>query len=166
MKASRAAVVCGGVFLAVVFLFLYGPILSVIVYSFNESKLVTVWSRFSVKWYAELFEDGELIQAAWIRLQLATATAFAAVFIGAWAGFVLAHFRRFRGFTTFTAMINAPMVLPEVISGISLLLLFVSMQQLIGWPDGRGMITIWIGHVMLCVSYVAITVQALSLIHI
>ncbi len=157
---KRPGVIAGAAFLAAVFLFLYGPILSVIVYSFNESKLVTVWSHFSTKWYSELVKDGELIQAAWVSLRLGIATAFAAVFMGAWAGFVLAQFRRFRGFTTFTAMINAPMVLPEVISGISLLLLFVSMQQLIGWPDGRGMVTIWIGHVMLCVSYVAITVQA------
>ncbi len=156
----RPGFLLGAGFLGLVFLFLYGPILSVIVYSFNESKLVTVWSRFSLQWYAELAKDDELMQAAWVSLQLAVATAFASVVIGAWAGFVLAHFRRFRGFSMFTAMINAPMVLPEVISGISLLLLFVSMQQLIGWPDGRGMVTIWIGHVMLCVSYVAITVQA------
>jgi putrescine transport system permease protein len=156
--ALRSA--AGSLFLGVVFLFLYGPIASVIVYSFNESALVTVWSRFSLKWYGQLVHDEELMQAAWISLQLGLATATASVVLGAWAGFVLAQFRRFRGHTMFSAMINAPMVLPEVISGISLLLLFVAMQELLGWPSGRGMVTIWIGHVMLCISYVALTVQA------
>jgi len=150
----------GTVFLLLVFAFLYVPILSVIAYSFNESKLVTVWTGFSLKWYGELVRDDELMEAAWVSLRLAVATAFASVIVGAWVGFVLVQFRNFRGFTLFTAMVNAPMVLPEVISGISLLLLFVSLEQMIGWPAGRGMTTIWIGHVMLCVSYVAITVQA------
>ncbi len=158
--ASRSARLAGGVFLAGVFLFLYGPIASVMVYSFNESALVTVWSRFSMKWYGQLVHDEELMRAAWISLQLGLATATASVVIGAWAGFVLVQFKRFRGYTVFSAMINAPMVLPEVISGISLLLLFVAMQELLGWPSGRGMVTIWIGHVMLCISYVALTVQA------
>ena len=87
------------------------------------------------------------------------ATACAAVFVGTWAGFVLNRYRRFRGLTLYTAMINAPLVIPEVIQGISLLLLFVALQEATGWPD-RGMFTIWIGHTMLCVSYVAITVQS------
>lgn len=157
---TRSYAWTGTLFLGAVFLFLYGPIASVIVYSFNESPLVTVWSRFSFKWYGELLRDDELVQAAWTSLQLALASATAAVVIGAWAGFVLQQFRRFRGHTLFGAMINAPMVLPEVISGISLLLLFVAMQELLGWPAGRGMFTIWIGHVMLCISYVALTVAA------
>ena len=87
-------------------------------------------------------------------------TAFASVIIGTWAGFVLARMGRFRGFALFSGMINAPLVIPEVIQGISLLLLFVALEQMFGWPKGRGMVTIWIGHVMLCVSYVAIIVQS------
>ena len=87
-------------------------------------------------------------------------TATASVVIGTWAGFVLARFGRFKGFTLYTGMINAPLVIPEVIQGISLLLLFVALEQMFGWPKGRGMVTIWIGHVMLCVSYVAIIVQS------
>ncbi|MCP3708569.1 ABC transporter permease subunit [Paraburkholderia sp. CNPSo 3274] len=142
------------------FAFLYIPILSLIVYSFNESQLVTVWTRFSTRWYQALITDDELITAAWLSLRIALMTAFASVFIGTWAGFVLARMGRFRGFTLFSGMINAPLVIPEVIQGISLLLLFVEMGKLIGWPAGRGVFTIWIGHVMLCISYVAIIVQS------
>ncbi|CAB3785084.1 ABC transporter permease subunit [Pararobbsia alpina] len=146
--------------LTIGFVFLYGPILSLVIFSFNESKLVTVWSGFSTRWYAALLDDTELLQAAWLSLKIALMTATASVVIGTWAGFVMARFGRFKGFTLFTGMINAPLVIPEVIQGISLLLLFVAMQQLLGWPKGRGMLTIWIGHVMLCISYVAIIVQS------
>jgi putrescine transport system permease protein len=142
------------------FLFLYIPIISLVVYSFNESKLVTVWSGFSLKWYAALLQDDELMTAAWLSLKLGLMTACASVVVGTWAGFVLARFGRFRGFTLYAGMINAPLVIPEVIQGISLLLLFVAMEQMIGWPRGRGVMTMWIGHVMLCVSYVAIIVQS------
>jgi putrescine transport system permease protein len=147
----------GNGYLVLVFLFLYVPTASVVFYSFNESQLVTVWSGFSFKWYGRLVQDGELLSAAWASLQIGLATAFASVLMGTWAGFVLYRFERFRGHTLFTAMINAPLVIPEVIQGISLLLLFVAMQEALGWPP-RGMLTIWIGHTMLCVSYVAITV--------
>ena len=146
--------------LAFGFLFLYIPIISLVVYSFNESKLVTVWSGFSLKWYSALLDDDELLSAAWLSLKIGLLTATASVVIGTWAGFVLARFGRFKGFTLYTGMINAPLVIPEVIQGISLLLLFVALEQMFGWPKGRGMVTIWIGHVMLCVSYVAIIVQS------
>ncbi|WP_374423883.1 ABC transporter permease subunit [Chromobacterium sp.] len=140
--------------------FLYLPIALLVLYSFNESKLVTVWSGFSTKWYAALLQDDELINAAWLSVKIALMTATASVVIGTWAGFVLARFGRFRMFTLFAGMVNAPLVIPEVIQGISLLLLFVAMEQAFGWPEGRGVFTIWIGHVMLCVSYVAIVVQS------
>ncbi|KWC76435.1 spermidine/putrescine ABC transporter permease, partial [Burkholderia cepacia] len=136
------------------------PIISLVVYSFNESKLVTVWSGFSLKWYGALLHDDELLTAAWLSLKIALLTATASVAIGTWAGFVLARMGRFRGFTLYAAMINAPLVIPEVIQGISLLLLFVAMQQAFGWPAGRGWLTIWIGHVMLCLSFVAVIVQS------
>jgi putrescine transport system permease protein len=142
------------------YLFLYLPIILLVIYSFNESKLVSVWSGFSTKWYGALLDDDDLITAAWLSLKIALMTAFASVVIGTWGGFVLARFGRFRMLTLFTAMINAPLVIPEVIQGISLLLLFVAMEQMLGWPQGRGIFTIWIGHVMLCVSYVAIIVQS------
>ncbi|MBP4049999.1 ABC transporter permease subunit [Chromobacterium violaceum] len=140
--------------------FLYLPIALLVIYSFNESKLVTVWFGFSTKWYAALLEDDELISAAWLSLKIALMTATASVVMGTWVGFVLGRFGRFRLFTLFTGMVNAPLVIPEVIQGISLLLLFVAMEQSFGWPEGRGVFTIWIGHVMLCVSYVAIVVQS------
>jgi len=140
--------------------FLYLPIVLLIIYSFNESKLVTVWSGVSTKWYAALLEDDELITAAWLSLKIALMTATASVVIGTWAGFVMGRLTRFRLFPVFAGMINAPLVIPEVIQGISLLLLFVAMEQTLGWPAGRGVFTIWIGHVMLCVSYVAIIVQS------
>ncbi|ADG15781.1 putrescine transport system permease protein [Paraburkholderia atlantica] len=146
--------------LGIGFLFLYIPIVSLIVYSFNESQLVTVWTRFSMRWYAALLRDDELIASAWLSLRIGLLTAFASVIIGTWAGFVLARMGRFRGFTLYTGMINAPLVIPEVIQGISLLLLFIEMARWIGWPAERGIFTIWIGHVMLCISYVAIIVQS------
>jgi putrescine transport system permease protein len=139
--------------------FLYLPILLLIIYSFNESKLVTVWSGFSTKWYWALLEDDELITAALLSIKIALMTATASVVVGTWAGFVMARLNRFRLFPLFAGMINAPLVIPEVIQGISLLL-FVAMEQTLGWPEGRGVFTIWIGHVMLCVSYVAIIVQS------
>lgn len=157
---ARAGWIANAGFLALVLAFFYLPIASVVVFSFNESPIPNLWTRFSLNWYGELVRDPELLRAGWISIVLALATAFTSVLIGAWIGFVLASYRRFMGRTLFTAMVNAPMVLPEVVSGISLLLLFVGMEQLIGWPAGRGMTTMWIGHVMLCISYVAITVQA------
>jgi putrescine transport system permease protein len=155
MSATRRLL--GKGYLALVFLFLYVPTALVMFYSFNESPLVTVWTGFSFKWYAALTTDDEVLSAALASLEIGLATAFASVFVGTWAGYVLSRFKRFRGLTLFTAMINAPLVIPEVIQGISLLLLFVALQEAFGWP-ARGMLTIWIGHTMLCVSYVAITV--------
>jgi putrescine transport system permease protein len=156
---NRIQSLLSGGYLTLVFLFLYVPTACVVVYSFNESQLVNVWSGFSFKWYQALTTDDELIAAAWASLKVGVATAFASVFVGAWSGLVLNRFHRFRGLTLFTAMINAPLVIPEVIQGISLLLLLVALEQAIGWPE-RGLLTIWIGHTMLCVSYVAITVQS------
>jgi len=140
--------------------FLYLPIVLLVIYSFNESKLVTVWAGFSTKWYAALLQDDELLSAAWLSLKVAILTAFSSVVIGTVAGYVLARFGRFRLFTLFAGMINAPLVMPEVIIGISILLLFVNLEQTFGWPQGRGLTTIWIGHTVLCVSYVAIIVQS------
>lgn len=140
--------------------FLYIPIVLLVFYSFNESKLVTVWSGFSTKWYGALLEDEELLDAAWLSVKIAALSAFGSVIIGTIAGYVLARFGRFRSFTLFAGMINAPLVMPEVIIGISMLLLFVQMGQLFGFPGERGMLTILIGHVVLSVSYVAIIVQS------
>ncbi|MBP7000833.1 ABC transporter permease subunit [Amaricoccus sp.] len=142
------------------FVFLYAPILSLVVFSFNESKLVTVWGGFSTKWYGELLRNGEILGAAWISLKVALVTATLSVALGTLAAYVLARFRRFRGRAILTGMATAPLVMPEVITGLSLLLLFVAMEQLIGWPAGRGMLTIIIAHTTFCMAYVAVVVQS------
>ena len=146
--------------LVVGFLFLYIPIVSLIVYSFNDSKLVTVWGGFSTKWYVSLFNNEQIMSAVKLSIQIALASATAAVVLGTIAGFVLARFKRFRGSTLFAGMMTAPMVMPEVITGLSMLLLFISMQQLIGVPSERGFITIWVGHTTLCMAYVAVVVRS------
>ncbi|MCL6262608.1 ABC transporter permease subunit [Craterilacuibacter sp. RT1T] len=146
--------------LVVGFLFLYIPILSLIVYSFNESKLVTLWGGFSLRWYASLFENEQIISAVWLSIRIALASATAAVVLGTIAGFVSARFKRFRGSTLFAGMLTAPMVMPEVITGLSMLLLFISLQQLTGYPSERGFFTIWVGHTTLCMAYVAVVVRS------
>ncbi|MDC7713495.1 ABC transporter permease subunit [Vogesella sp. LYT5W] len=141
-------------------LFLYIPIVSLVVYSFNDSKLVTVWGGFSTKWYASLFQNEQIISAVELSVQIALASATAAVTLGTIAGFVLARFKRFPGSSLFAGMMTAPMVMPEVITGLSMLLLFISMQQLIGVPAERGFFTIWVGHTTLCMAYVAVVVRS------
>jgi putrescine transport system permease protein len=136
------------------FVFLYAPILSLIVYSFNESKLVTVWSGFSLKWYGELFQDEGIMQAALTSIRIAFATACASVVLATVAALVMTRLRPFRGKTAFGALITAPLVMPEVITGLSILLLFVS------FGIARGMTTIWIAHVTFCVSFVAVVVNS------
>ena len=142
------------------FAFLYVPIFSLIVYSFNESRLVTVWGGFSTRWYGELLRDEQVLEAALLSLQIGVVTATAAVLLGTLAGLLLARFGRFRGRLLFSGMVSAPLVMPEVITGLSLLLLFVSAEELIGWPSGRGMDTITIAHITFCMAYVAVIVQS------
>lgn len=148
------------VFVGCAFAFLYVPILILMVFSFNESRLVTVWAGFSTKWYGELFQDEQILSAALMSLKVAALTATTAVGLGTLAGQVMARMHRFRGRTLFMGMITAPLVMPEVITGLSLLLLFVSMEDMIGWPAGRGMMTIWIAHTTFCTAYVAVVVRS------
>lgn len=140
--------------LVVGFVFLYAPMLSLIVYSFNESKLVTVWSGFSIKWYGELFRDQSIIDAAWVSIRIAFFTATMSVILATIAALIMTRFRKFRGKTLFGALITAPLVMPEVITGLSILLLFVSL----GIP--RGMTTIWIAHVTFCMAFVTVVVSS------
>lgn len=139
------------------FIFLYAPIALLIVYSFNESRLVTVWSGFSFKWYVELFKDKQLLTAAWVSLRIALATAFGATILGTIAAHALSYYRKGHGLF-FNLLLKAPLVMPEVITGFSLLLLFVALQQAIGFPAGRGMLTIWIAHMTLTVAYVTVII--------
>jgi putrescine transport system permease protein len=149
--------------LAFGFAFLYVPILSMIVFSFNYSKLVTVWDHANsptLKWYGLLFHNGQIMGAAWLSIKIATMNACIAVVLGTFAGLVLARFGRFRGRTLLAAMTTAPLVMPEVITGLAMLLLFVSMEQLIGWPAGRGVTTITIAHVTFSMAYVTVIIQS------
>ncbi|WP_042695876.1 ABC transporter permease subunit [Azospirillum sp. B506] len=140
--------------------FLYVPIALLIVFSFNESRLVTVWSGFSTKWYGELLHNDALLDAAFLSFQVAAVSATLSVLLGTCAGLALTRFGRFRGRTLFGGMITAPLVMPEVITGLSLLLLFVAMEQWLGWPDGRGVTTITIAHTTFTMSYVAVVIQS------
>jgi putrescine transport system permease protein len=142
------------------FAFLYIPIISLVVFSFNESKLVTVWAGFSTKWYGELLHNQQILGAAWLSLKIAAVSATIAVVLGTLAGLVLARFGPFRGRTLLSGLTTAPLVMPEVITGLSMLLLFVTMEQLIGWPAGRGMTTIVIAHVTFTMAYVTVVVQS------
>lgn len=144
------------------FAFLYIPILSMIVFSFNESKLVTVWGGFSVKWYSVLLQNRQMIDAAWLSLRIATVTATGAVVIGTMAGMALARFGRFKTRTLFSGMVSAPLVMPEVITGLSLLLLFVALGPIpfLPIPAERGFTTITIAHMTLTISYVTVIVQS------
>ena len=140
--------------------FLYIPLISVIFYSFNDSKLATVWGGFSTRWYGELFRNDQILDAAFLSLRIAATSATVATVLGTMAGLMLVRFGRFRGRTLFSGMIMSPLVMPEVITGLSLLLLFVSMQQLIGWPGQRGFSTVTIAHSTFALAYVAVIVRS------
>jgi putrescine transport system permease protein len=148
------------VMLMVGYVFLYAPIGSVVVYSFNASRLVTVWAGFSTHWYGELLRNEAIQRAALISLEIALAAASGALVLGTLAGYGLQRYRRFRSRALFGALVTAPMVMPEVITGLSLLLLFVALEQATGWPEGRGLLTIVIAHTTLGTAYVAVVVEA------
>ncbi|MDU9401503.1 ABC transporter permease subunit [Pseudomonas sp. zfem004] len=141
-------------------LFIYLPMLILVIYSFNASKLVTVWGGWSVKWYVGLLDNSQLMGSVMRSLEIACYTAVAAVALGTLAAFVLTRVTRFKGRTLFGGLVTAPLVMPEVITGLSLLLLFVAMAQMIGWPQERGIVTIWIAHTTFCAAYVAVVVSA------
>jgi putrescine transport system permease protein len=142
------------------FAFLYIPILSLIVYSFNKSRLVTVWAGFSTQWYGRLLDNDQILDAAWLSLKIAAINATGAVILGTLAGLALARFGKFRGRTLLSGMTTAPLVMPEVITGLSLLMLFVVMEGLFGWPAGRGFTTVTIAHMTLTLAYVTVIVQS------
>lgn len=146
--------------MALGYLFLYGPILSLAIYSFNASRLVTVWGGFSTQWYGALLQNEKLLEAAFLSLQIAAVSATGAVVLGTLCAIALVRFGRFRGRLLFSTMTTAPLVMPEVITGLSLLLLFVSLQQFTGWPEGRSPLTITIAHITFATAYVSVVVQA------
>ena len=145
------------VWMALVFVFLYLPIVTLVVLSFNASPMVTSWGGWSLKWYSALADDEEMISGFRLSLSIATLTAFSSVFLGTLAALSLHRFKRFRARTLFVGMVNAPLVMPEVIIGLSLLLMLVSVQRLFGFPE-RGFSTIWLGHTLLGMAYATVVV--------
>lgn len=142
------------------FAFLYIPIASLVFFSFNESKLVTVWAGFSTRWYGALMQNDQILSAAGLSVRIGLMSATFAVILGTLVGVALSRFGVFRGRALLTALATAPLVMPEVITGLSLLLLFVAMEQAIGWPAGRGTLTIVIAHTTSAMAYVAVIVQS------
>jgi putrescine transport system permease protein len=143
--------------------FLYVPILSMVVFSFNNSRLVTVWDSANsptLKWYSALMSNDQILGAAWLSIQIAMIAATGAVILGTLAGVTLTRFGPFRGRALLAGMTTAPLVMPEVITGLSLLLLFVALEQTIGWPKGGGAVTITLAHITFCMAYVTVVVQS------
>ena len=139
--------------------FLYLPIIALVVYSFNDSPVPNVWRGFTFKWYTALANDGEMLGGLWLSLKIAFFTACGSVVLGTLAAFALVKYKRFTGRTLFSGMVNAPLVMPEVIVGLSLLLMLVSVQRALGFPE-RGVLTIWMGHLLLGMAYATVVVQA------
>ncbi len=141
------------------YLFLYVPIVALVIYSFNDSPIPNVWRGFTLKWYAALAQDSEMLSGLWLSMKIAFLTACGSVVLGTLAAFALVKYKRFAGRTLFSGMVTAPLVMPEVVVGLSLLLMLVSVQRALGFPE-RGMLTIWFGHLLLGVAYAALVVQA------
>jgi putrescine transport system permease protein len=145
--------------LAAGFVFLYLPIVALVVYSFNDSPLPNVWRGFTLRWYTQLASDQELLAGLWLSLKVAFFTACGSVVLGTLTAFALVKYKRFTGRTLFSGMANAPLVMPEVVVGLSLLLMLVSVQRALGFPE-RGMGTILLGHMLLGMAYAAVVVQS------
>ncbi|MBP6998524.1 MAG: ABC transporter permease subunit [Tepidiphilus sp.] len=139
--------------------FLYLPIVVLVIYSFNDSRMVTVWGGWTLRWYAEAAADQVVIDALVLSLEIAVATATASVVLGTCAAYALTRYRRFPGKGLFTLLLNVPLVLPTVVLAMVLLLFFVSMEHLFGFPQ-KGFTTLFIGHTVMCVSYAAITIMS------
>lgn len=142
-----------------IYAFLYLPIATLMAYSFNDSKMVTVWGGFTFRWYAELFNDRDIIEAFKLSLQIALISATSAMVLGTLAALTLVRYQAFRGRTLFSSMVNAPLVMPEVIVGLSLLLMLVAVQKVFGFPD-RGMLTISLGHTLLGMAYATVVIRS------
>ena len=159
MKAPALNRWFGRGWLSLGYAFLSLPIVALVLYSFNDSPVPNVWQGFTLKWYAALGADTEMLAGLALSLKIAFLTACTSVVLGTLAAIALVRFRRFRGRTLFAGMLSAPLVMPEVIIGLSLLLMLVSMQRALGFPE-RGLLTIWFGHLLLGMAYAAVIVQA------
>ena len=159
MKGSFLQRWFGTGWLAMGFVFLYLPIVALVVYSFNDSPVPNSWRGFTLKWYVALAADDEMISAFLLSMKIAFFTACSSVLLGTLAAFSLVKYQRFTGRTLFTGMVNAPLVMPEVIVGLSLLLMLVSVERALGFPE-RGVLTIWMGHLLLGMAYATVVIQA------
>jgi putrescine transport system permease protein len=159
MKAASFNRWFGRGWLAAGFVFLYLPIVALIIFSFNDSPIPNVWRGFTLKWYEALLRDEEMLSGLWLSLQIALLTACGSVVLGTLAAFALVKYKRFKGRTLFSGMVSAPLVMPEVVVGLSLLLMLVSVQRALGFPE-RGLFTIWLGHLLLGMAYATVVVQA------
>ena len=165
MRTSRFNLWFSRGWLGGVYLFLYVPIIALVVFSFNDSPLPNVWRGFTLKWYAALAQDEEMLSGLWLSLQIAFMTACGSVVLGTLAAFALVKYKRFTGRTLFSGMVNAPLVMPEVVVGLSLLLMLVTVQRAtqavfgVGFPE-RGLRTIWLGHLLLGMAYATVVVQS------
>lgn len=157
MARRSAAVATTILYLGIALLYL--PILVLIAYSFNASPLVSVWGGISTAWYLRLLHDAQILRAAWLSIKIGVGVSTAALILGTLAAVSLVRFRRFRGRLLLSGMVNAPLVMPEIVTGITQLLLFISMLHLFGWPH-RGALTILIAHITFCTAYVTVTVQS------
>lgn len=142
------------------FAFLYVPILSMMLFSFNNSRLATVWGGFSTKWYGKLFSNDKVIDAAILSIEIALISATVATILGTMAGIALARFRKFRGRTGLSGLVTAPLIMPEVITGISSLIFFIMLAELIGWPGQRGFTTVTLAHITFSMTFVTTIVQS------
>ena len=149
----------GRLWLLLVYLFLYIPLLFLIVFSFNSTRQDGIFTGFSLRWYEALLDDSRLVDGFFLSLKVALLSGTLSVLLGTFAAFVLVRYLRFTGRTLFYGLVNAPLVMPEVITGLSLLLLMVFVQRLIGWPD-RGFITIVVGHTLLGMAYATVVIQS------
>ena len=149
----------GRAWMVLIFLFLYLPLLFMVVFSFNSTRQDAVFTGFSLRWYEALGRDSKIVEGFWLSLQIALATGVLSAVLGTFAAFVLVRYQRFIGRTVFSGMVNAPLVMPEVVIGLSLLLLMVGIQNVFGWPE-RGLLTIILGHTLLGMAYAMVVVQS------
>ena len=149
----------GKAWLALVYLFLYMPLLFMVVFSFNSTRQDANFTGFSLRWYEALTRDTKIVEGFWLSIQVALVTGVLSAVLGTFAAFVLVRYRRFLGRTAFSGMVNAPLVMPEVVIGLSLLLLMVGAQNVFGWPE-RGMFTIILGHTLLGMAYGMVVIQS------
>jgi putrescine transport system permease protein len=157
--SANAGRITSRIWIGAIFLFLYLPILTLVVLSFNASPIVTQWGGWSLRWYSELANDTEIVSGFVLSLEIAFLTACSSVVLGTLAALSLHRFKRFPGRTLFAGMVSSPLVMPEVIIGLSLLLMLVSVQRMFGFPE-RGLATIWLGHTLLGMAYATVVIQS------